>query len=54
MGENLPPGDSDWGNLTIASQQINTDPIIVSPYKSFGRPFCGIIAKELHERDKDV
>jgi hypothetical protein len=21
LGENLPPGDSDWGNLTITSQQ---------------------------------
>ena len=20
FGENLPPGDSDWGNLTITSQ----------------------------------
>ena len=25
LGENLPPGDSDWGNLTITSQQRIAD-----------------------------
>jgi len=25
LGESLPPGDSDWGNLTITSQQRIAD-----------------------------
>lgn len=29
LGENLPPSDSDWGNLTIANQAITPDLVIV-------------------------
>jgi hypothetical protein len=54
LGENLPPGDSDWGNLTIASQEINPDVAIVRrPEHSF-QLIYGNIAKEHQERDKDV
>ena len=54
LGENLPPGDSDWGNLTIASQIANTDPYIVRIDEHYDCFICDIIAKEYRERDNDV
>jgi hypothetical protein len=54
LGENLPPGDSDWGNLTIASQEINPDLDIVRRPEHYCQLIYGIIAKEHQERDKDV
>lgn len=54
LGENLPPGDSDWGNLTIASQIRNPDLNIVSIREYYGLSICGIIANKHRERDGDV
>jgi hypothetical protein len=54
LGENLPPGDSDWGNLTIASQEINPDLDILRTSEHYGLSIYGIIAKEHQERDGDV
>lgn len=54
LGENLPPGDSDWGNLTIASQAITPDLVIVRMNEHSCQLICGIIAKERQERDNDV
>jgi hypothetical protein len=54
LGENLPPGDSDWGNLTIASQIRNADLVIVRISEHSGELIYGIIAKEQRERDKVV
>ena len=54
MGENLPPGDSDWGNLTIASQRINPDLDIVRISEHYVLFICGIIARYHQERDKVV
>ena len=45
FGENLPPNDRDWGNLTIASQEINPDLIIVSTSEHYGPSGYAIIAK---------
>jgi hypothetical protein len=53
LGENLPPGDSDWGNLTIASQEVNPDLAIVGRSEHSHQLIYGIIAKEHLERDKD-
>jgi hypothetical protein len=54
LGENLPPGDSDWGNLTIASQLRTLTAYIVYLCEPSKRAIYGIITEELHERDKDV
>ena len=54
LGENLPPDDSDWGNLTIASQRINPDLDIVRISECYGLSICGIMAKEHLERNGDV
>ena len=54
MGENLPPGDSDWGNQTIASQIANTDPYIVRIDEHYSGFICGIIAKDYRERERNV
>ena len=45
LGENPPPSDSDWGNLTIANQAINPDWIIVRTSEHYGQLICGSIAK---------
>jgi hypothetical protein len=45
LGENLPPGDSDWGNLTITSQQRIADSISLRLAIGLAGPICAIIAK---------
>lgn len=54
LGENLPPGDSDWGNLTIASQLIIADGRYCTAERSFWPVDLWHYGWELHERDKDV
>jgi hypothetical protein len=51
LGENLPPGDSDWGNLTITSQQRIADRSSLRLALGLRKPICGIIAKSLKDKD---
>ena len=51
LGESLPPGDSDWGNLTITSQQRIADRSILRWALGSPMPICGIIAKSLKDKD---
>jgi len=51
LGESLPPGDSDWGNLTITSQQRIADRSSLRLALSLLKPICGIIAKSVKDKD---
>ena len=51
LGESLPPGDSDWGNLTITSQQRIADRSSLRLALSLLKPICGIIAKSVIDKD---
>jgi hypothetical protein len=51
LGESLPPGDSDWGNLTITSKQRIADRSSLCLALGLIKPICGIIAKSLKDKD---
>jgi hypothetical protein len=51
LGESLPPGDSDWGNLTITSQQRVADAFSLRLAIGFAGTIYAIIAKSLKDED---
>jgi hypothetical protein len=51
LGESLPPGDSDWGNLTITSQQRIADRSSLRLAPRLPLTIYAIIAKSLKDKD---
>jgi hypothetical protein len=51
LGESLPPGDSDWGNLTITSQQRIADQSSLCLAPRLPITIYAIIAKSLKDKD---